>query len=197
MLLRSVLIFLAATPAVAKCPVKDDLFAGGIEVRWDDDTVEVYRDIGGGLVQTESVYGDGYVSRLKLAKGVYVAELVDLNDGVLDLDSVVMYRYPMAAEDMPLPEANGQWRVHTTYTDTYESYKETQTHIWGAEQTVTYGDCTYAVIPGRLEYRSDHYNHDEGIHYVSELGIGLLTSYKDDEYPEPDIYTVTGIRALR
>lgn len=197
MVFRSVLVtaMALATEAYADCPVAADLDRG-IRMFHADDTVEVYRRLKPGLVEVRSAYPDGYDSWTLLGQGVYVLELADLVGGRIDPQSKSTFAFPMAATDMPLPEAGGTWVVETAARDSYDIWSETVAMSWGQAGSIDYGECTYAMIPGTFSYKSELYNHQEVIHYLPELGLGVLYSYVDEDMNSPDIFEVTNIVKL-
>ena len=195
MIAKAVLISCLATTAAAACPVNADL-SQGIQLTQGDGTVEVFRDRGNNIVEVTGTYPDDFVSRTLLGKGIYVLELIDLVDGKLDPDTRMTFGFPMNAADFPTAQAGGSWTVKTVGRDIDGTFPETLDMRWGDASQVTYGDCTYDMIPGTLTYQGEDYGHIEVIHYLPALGIGVLHSYQDDEMGTPDVFPVTAISTV-
>ena len=191
-----VLLCVFASPALAECPRTGDL-ATGIRAMMSDGTYEDYRDLGPGLVEMIGTYEDGYVARNLLGQGVYVVELSDLEDGKIVPDSRTTYSYPVDVAELPIPQPGARWTGETAGRDYEGFFAETQSHTWGAMTRATYGACSYDLIVGRFAYSGDGYSYKEEIHYLPELGIGLLASYADDIESEADVYTYVGIEKLK
>ncbi len=196
MMIRLFLACVIATPAMASCPVGADL-ASGIRLVQADGTTDDYRALRPGVVETISTYTDGYVARTLLGQGIYVLEVADVVDGSVDPYTQAVFAFRMAASDMPLPDPNTQMKFGTTVRDGGGLYPENIVIDWGDRAAVTYGKCSYAMIPGTFSHTSDDYDHQEVVHYLPELGISVLHSYFDDEMTEADIYPVADIKTIR
>ena len=167
-----------ATPVLADCPVASDLKTG-IELRDDDGYVSVYRQSGPFVVMQEGAAPDGYRFQNLLGQGTHVLQLADVENGSLVRDSIINVSYGMQPAEMPVPEEGLNWQVGTMVNAYGETYRENQSQRWGTAQTLRIAECEYRVIPGRLTYKSDGDTIREEVLYVTELGIGLLTSYSD------------------
>ena len=196
MISRVALLALIASPAWADCPVSADL-AGGIRMEQSDGVVEVYRQFKPDIVEVISDFQDGYISRTLLGRGVYVLELSDIVSGNIDPDSRSTFAFPVATAELPLPAAGATWDVQTAARDSYDIWSETISITWGDLTKVNYGACSYDMIPGTFAYRSDTYDHNEVIHYLPELGLGVLYSYVDDDMDAPDFFRVTRISSVK
>lgn len=190
------LLCFLASPALAACPQMGDL-ATGIRATMSDGTYEDYRDLRPGLVEMIGNYDDGYIARNLLGQGVYVVELSDMEDGKIAPDSRTTYSYPVEVTELPIPQPGARWSGQTAGRDYEGFFSETQTHTWGAMTRATYGECSYDLIVGRFAYSGDGYSYKEEIHYLPELGIGLLASYADGDESETDVYTYVGIEKLK
>ncbi len=187
MLLRALSVFVLATPAFADCPTAVDL-PTGVKATLSDGSTEEYRTVRTGLVELIARYDDGYDARNLLGQGVYVIELADLEDGQIVPESRITSSYPMSADAMPLPQPGARWSVAVGMRNADGFFKEKQTHSWGEITQVSYQGCTYDMIPGEFLYTGDGYSYREDIHYLPELGVGLLVSYADGDDP-PEIFT--------
>lgn len=187
---------LAASPALAICPVADDLNTGGILALEDNGTRHVFRSIGNSVVAAEAETVEGSQYRDLLAHGFHILQMADIVDGTIDADSIVNIAFPSAAQDLPVPEENGSWSVKTAITDTFGFYVEEQSHSWGQKITLTIAECTYDVIPAKVTLRDDlDIEITEGIYYFPDLGISLVHSYLEETFSEN--YSYIGIEALR
>ena len=192
----ALLPLLAATPVFAECPVAADLDSG-IRVIETDGTVNLFVNIGDGVVQNDGVAPDGYRFRNILAQGTHLVELGDVDDGSYILGTQQSVSYGVPRGSLPIPTANSTWSVETVVTlDDGGSYPETQSQRWGAPTTLSIGDCTYDMIPAKLTYINSDYEVYEGLHYLPALGLALLNTYqiKGDV---PSVYTAARIEAVR
>lgn len=168
------------TPALADCPTRADL-ATGITVTEDDGTAHVFRDLGNGLVEQTGTYSDGYTFRNLLGQGVHVVQLADVEDGRIVPDSILNTAYPARATDLPIPYAGLQWGIDTTVRGFGEIYAERQEQVWGAQITMTIGDCALIALPGKISYASQEGVILETVYYLPQQGMSLLMSYRDPD----------------
>lgn len=193
MVVRAILLScLAAAPAWAACPVAADL-ATGIRLVDQNGVIETYRTLRPHVVELIVDYGDEYSDRVSLARGVYTLDVVEEYNGVPDFGTRSTYAYQVAPEAMPLPTPGGVWRTRARVDDTYD---DKMTASWGDPTTMTYGECTYAVIPGELVYTGEGYSQTEGLHYLPDLGIAYLSTFSTDADGVVDTYTVVTISAV-
>ncbi|MEO0930955.1 MAG: hypothetical protein AAFY14_09950 [Pseudomonadota bacterium] len=192
MLLRAICACTLASSAFADCPTSADR-ATGIKATLSDGSVEEYRDLSPGLVEVIARYADGYTARNLLGQGIYVVELSDIEDGQIVPTSRITSAYPMSADAMPIPKPGSEWTVKVAMRDADGFFQEQQSHDWGALTTATYGDCSYDMIPGALNYQGDGYSYAEEIHYLPALGLGLLISYDHGDGSPPDTYSYVAI----
>lgn len=186
---------LAGSPAWATCPVGADL-QGGIRVVEGEGAIHIYTPQRNGIVQMETTYSDGYVSRNLLAQGNHVLQLADVEDGMLVPDSILNVGYSTPPATLPVPSPNSVWNTQTIVRGFGDIYREIQTQTWGDTFNLTIGDCTYEAIEGKLRYQSDDETIDEGVYFIPELGFSLLHSY-DDTAGEPDVFTFVRIEAVK
>ncbi|MCF2905421.1 hypothetical protein L0666_10505 [Octadecabacter sp. CECT 8868] len=190
-----IVTLLAAAPALADCPVAADLETG-IRVTESDGTTNTFRLIDDGIVQNDGVATDGYTYRNLLAQGTHLIGLSDTENGNDIPDTVRTMTYAFAPAGMPIPEASSSRSYQTTVTSPTSVYPETQTQAWGAMTTLTIGDCTYDMIPGKLTYTNTDYVVYEGLYYLPDVGLGLLHSYQIQGDPV-DRYQAIKIEALQ
>ena len=183
------------TPALAECPTAADL-SGGVRVTEDDGTTNTFTLIGDGVVQNDGLAPDGYAYRNLLAKGTHLIGLSDTQNGQDIPDTVRRMQYPVAASDLPVPTPSSRASYDTTVSANGGSYPEEQVQAWGTMTTLTIGECTYDMIPGKVVYTNDSYVVNEGLHYLPALELALLYSYQIEGDPA-DIYTPVRIEALQ
>jgi hypothetical protein len=189
MIFRTLLLTCLAAPAWTACPVGDDLSAG-IRLLDDDGISETYRRSSPDLIELTVDYGDGYSDRIQLARGVYVLEVVELYEGQPEPGSTSTYAYPVAPEAMPVPAAGDVWRTRVVI-DGAEPDKMTAS--WGDARQMTYGECSYTVIPGEIVFTGTDYRHVEGLHYLPELGLAYMSFFSSDDGDTMDEYVIVSI----
>jgi len=194
MIYRILILSCLSAPAWAACPVADDL-ANGIRLMADDGAVETYRKIAPHIVELTVTYDDDddFADRSLLAQGVYILELSELYNGKADPDTTLVYTYPVAADAMPVPAPGTVWRTRAVVGG---SDDEKITASWGQPQQMTFGDCSYTIIPGELVYTGVDYREVEGMHYLPELGFAYLASVASDDDDFMDEYVILSISAV-
>lgn len=195
MILRPLLLCCLATPALAECPTADDL-ATGIRATMSDGTFEDVTTHSAGVLEMIGNYEDGYVSRFLLGQGTYVLESSEMEDGKIVADSRVTYSYSVNATEMPVPSPNARWKGKTAGRDFDGFFQEEQVHSWGELTRATYGDCSYDLIIGYIDYVGDGYEFREEIHYLPELGLGLLAAYTEENDDYDEVYTYVSLEKL-
>lgn len=91
------------TAAPAVCPTARDLDTGILFRTLDGDT-ELFRRVSEDVVLSTYTSGSEE-SRILLGQGLYVLDNVALAEGELLPDTQVRFSYPMAASEMPRPDA--------------------------------------------------------------------------------------------
>ncbi|MEL6958394.1 MAG: hypothetical protein AAGL89_05510 [Pseudomonadota bacterium] len=176
------------------CPTAADL-TRGVEVLQADGSIDTYRMLDDTTIQLVGDYGDGYGFVQTLVHGALFSGLMDVENGVPvpGTETAVSFEVPLA--DLPQPEANSTVQIPTTLSIMGDPQPELQTHNWGAPTTYTLGGCDYTALPMKSAFTGDFEPLYETTMYLTELGIGLVLSYRfGDE--EPGFYTYTAIRAL-
>ncbi len=187
---------LAASSAMADCPVAGDL-ATGLRVTETNGTVNVFTDIGDDRISSDSLSARGNTYRNVLVHGTHLIELGDTIDGEWDPDNHRIVSYNMPTTDMPMPTPQSTWSFETTIASPgLSGYPETQTQRWGALTTLTIGACTYDMIPGKVTYTNESYTVFEGLHYLPALQLALLFTYQEQGQPV-DTYTAATIEAVQ
>ncbi len=166
---------LGAAPVLAQtsCPTAADL-ARGIQLTYDDGTVEVYRSTDrAGVID---VYGEdpfGYAYRMLIAHGTHLLMYEEVVNGASDPNSRQTYDYGVSVANMPVPFPGGRWAVDVIATTVEGPRSETQVQAYDAIVTQRIGPCRYDRIEAVIAYdTADDYI--EGIHFLPELGLGYL-----------------------
>ncbi|WP_342076574.1 hypothetical protein [Yoonia sp. SS1-5] len=165
----------------------------GIVLTQPDGRQETFRAQGNGIVEAIAHFPDGHVIRTLLGQGVYVLELADMADGQVDPASRTTFAFRDQAATLPVPVAGEYREFETVVSDGVGPYAETILLRWAGVTDITYGDCTYRMIPGTFEHQSADYWHREVVYYLPALGFGILHSYFDNDMSEPAIYPVADI----
>lgn len=182
---------LSAAPGAARaCPTAADLDRG-IRFQVDDTATEVFRRLSGTRVQSD-YGGDGFVSRTILVKGLYLAELVDVEDGAPVPRTRTTYGLPDASDlSEPVPGESFRVSVRSDGPDGTET--EDQIYTFGRAATVNFGACAYDMVPVDLSYVGSDVR--EVLHYLPQLGIAYVAEYHDDDVDEH--YTYYRIEAVK
>ncbi|MBQ2262677.1 MAG: hypothetical protein II336_15065 [Loktanella sp.] len=189
---RALIFSVLASPAWAICPVADDLQTG-IRLTADDGAVETYVAQTPDIVELTITYDDGYADQSLLAHGVYLLEVTALQDGQPQPGTQTTYVYPVKPEAMPVPAAGDVWRTRAIVDSVNDDKISAQ---WDEPIQMTYGTCSYTVLPGEITYAGIGYRQTEGLHYLPELGLAYLTRFETDSRDDVDEYTVISITAV-
>jgi len=196
MILRTLWPIFLAAPALADCPVRADM-GRGVDVRMEDGIIDTYRAGGAGIVIAESPPdGDGVVVQTELGQGTYVLALTDIVDGKPDIDTQYTFSFGRDPTDLPVPRPNTKSSFKTNVRIDGDRFVETLVVSWGAATTITYGDCRYEMIPGEFIYDSVGYQAVETVHFLPELGIGILYTLYDNTDDTPDLHQVVSLTAV-
>lgn len=197
MILRTLWPIFLAAPALADCPVRADM-GRGVEVRMEDGTIETYRAGGAGIVIVDSPPDDnGVVVQTELGQGTYVLALTDIVDGKPDTDTQYTFSFGRDAADLPVPLPHTKSSFKTNVRIDSDRFVETLVVNWGAATTITYGDCRYDMIPGDFTYDSADYQANETVHFLPDLGIGILYAIDDGAEDAPILHPVVSLTAVR
>jgi len=182
--------------AMAACPTASDLEAG---IRFDiaGGEWEVFTRLPNGIIASEFFLEPGLSSRTLLARGLYMVELIDLENGDFVPGTRSTFAFPVAQDDMPDPQAGGGWNLQVAVTEPEGFFVETQVYEFGAPQKQTYGPCTYDMIPVSFWFAEGEIDPElyDVLHYLPELGIAYLAEAKGGEYA--DVFNYVGISAMR
>lgn len=179
---RTTFLFLAlAEAARAACPTGSDVPAG-IKFNTPDGEFESFQRLGNGLIQ--GYYGlDSHVgSRTLLARGIYLLEVVDMENGKADFTTRTTYSFPVPHAELPDPEPGLTWEVEAaTYANGVVD-SERQVYEFGNVTDKAFGDCRYAVQEITILYPDENDpDRRDVIHYLPELGTSYLAEFHDRE----------------
>lgn len=192
-------LVLLPVAAFADCPVAADLETG-IEIRYADDSSEIYRLLREDVVLVAEGVADPTWRNL-LARGVFLLQLASLEEGRVDLAYTTNITYPVPLAELPLPTPGGTATYETLTNDANFATisTETQTHSYGEETTLAIGGCSYGMILMEVTYSGAGEwatTYIEEIGYLPDLGIGVLLSFREDGEDEPDTFEPVLIRAV-
>jgi hypothetical protein len=191
--LRLSLILLFASTAAVACPGPDAL-ERGIRFEIAGGESESFRRQGPHILSaTYAVEGDP-VSRMLLAQGLYMLELIDIEDGAFVPPSRATYTYEVEPGRMPQPMAGATWSATVTVFEGGSVVTERQVFGFGGESQVSFGPCTYRMIPVEIRYPDAEDGTVELVHYLPELGLSYLARSTWDRGEER--YDYLGIEAL-
>lgn len=177
--------------ALAQCPTADDL-AAGIRFTGEQGETEVFTALDDTLVRAAYRSPDGLESDAVLAHGLYLVELISQPGSAAENRS--LYAYPVLAREMPMPQSGGSWEVDATVTVGEHSATEQQAYSFGVPERVSFGDCTYEVIPVEVTY-STMGDTVETYHYVPDLGLAYFAAVSSELGDH--VYPYISIEALR
>lgn len=164
---------LAPTLSYAQCPTGADLVTG-IRVTEPDGSTDTYRRDSEHLVESQYRFEPGTGARSLLAKGIYMILAQDVEAGRIVPGARSTYTYPLPPDQMPLPEPGGSWTADVVTLDSEGLSSETHVITFGALTQITFGACSYRMIPIEVRYGEDD---GELLHYLPDLGFALLGAY--------------------
>lgn len=198
--MRHVLMLLCLTAPLgaAACPTGADL-VGGIRLTDPDGVTETFREMQPGVVRGLYTLDDTTTIRNLLGQGVYLLEVVDLENGAPVPDTRSTYSFPIAPADMPRPTPNGGWTTKVATLIDGSLGSETQVYSFGALTTQTYGACSYNMIPITVSFPPDPSDYRDTLHYLPALGFSYLaeSAFTENGERNVDRYSYVTIEALR
>ncbi|WP_425099279.1 hypothetical protein [Tropicibacter sp. S64] len=181
-------------PAVlAECPVAADLDTG-IRMRTADGAYEELKTFTPGTV-TSHYYENGTLdSRVLLARGLYMVEFIQARDGALDTTARDTYSYGHSPQDIPLPEVGKSLQMPVVINEGGEISQGLDVFEADPETTMTFGDCTYTVLPVRMYFDPADRETYDILHYLPDLGASYLAR---SFYPgADDVYDYVAIEKM-
>ncbi len=163
----------------AQCPTEDDL-AEGIRFGIADGAYETFTRQSDNTLA--AIYGtqDGPESRVLLARGMYLSEVINYESGALDPSSRLVYGYAMPLDALPTPSPNGSARISVTVNESGKLSQETHIYDFGPEATVNYGPCAYKMIPAEVRYEPSEDDAVDYLEWLPELGLSYLVRSRWD-----------------
>lgn len=166
----------------ADCPVAADLEAKGIAFGAETGEVEEFRQRRPGLIESRyylSADRSTY-SQVVLAKGLYLLELTEVESGSPTPGTRSTYGFPVAPATLPVPDATTPAGTSWTWTLAYNHSGDMgqETHVYTVEprQQLTFGACSYEVIPVEVRYLPTEGAAEDidTLHYLPALGLSYL-----------------------
>ncbi len=197
--MRTLVLALALTApaaAVAACPTAADLETG-IRFEVAGGEWEIFTTLPNGMIVSEYFLEPKVSSRTILAKGLYMVELVDLENGDFVPGTRSTFAFPVAPDQMPDPRDGGGWNLQVAVSDQDGLFAETQVYEFGTVQNQTYGACTYDMIPVNFWFGEGEIDPElyDVMHYLPQLGIAYLAEAKGGEYA--DVFDYVGISVVK
>jgi hypothetical protein len=183
-ILSAALTFPAAV--LAQCPTHSDLDRGILFYVEGGDT-EKFRQSTNGLIEATYMYGPGEGSRVLLAQGIYLVELIDIENNQLKPDTRSTYGFPLTMDKLPKPSPGGIWSVRAVSLDEDGLTSEMQIYRFGAMTELTIGACSYDMIPIEIRYPEDDDTVDF-LHYMPALKLSYLSGTQDSDGASSYVY---------
>ena len=132
-----------------------------------------------------------------LAKGLYLAEVIDFSGDTLDPATRLTYSYPMDFAEMPLPTPGGNWNTGATVLGSDGMNVENQVYSFGQFTTLTIGACSYQMMPIEIRYPVQEEDTEavDTLHWLPDLGLSYLAGSQQGQ--EVDRYDYVGISAVQ
>lgn len=194
--MRSVLLLVfSATPVFAACPTIDDMKSG---VRFDlaSGEYETLRLVNDTLVESIFHFDGGGALRNLLAHGLYLVEVVDLENDTPVPSTRSVYTYPVEPNFMPMPSVGGSWSTGAALLTSNGIEYETQIYKYGDWAETSFGACTYKSMPITIDYvfEGEFSGDRDIINWLPELGFGYLAGSIEGE--DRTDYTYISIQKL-
>lgn len=172
----ALLLFLtSAAPALAVCPRATDLDHGiGFDIAGGEQ--EEFRRTGDHMIESRYYFDAESGARNLLAQGVYLVEVVDLEHDRPVPATRATYSYPLQPDQMPVPVPGARWDTGVVILSSEGISSETQVYTFGEMTRISFGDCTYDMMPIQIGYRAGSESSEQVdlIHWLPELGISYL-----------------------
>ena len=191
-MIRILLPLIALTGAAeAACPTADDM-TRGIKFTSASGEYEAFHSVGADMVEGMFGLDSHQGSRTMLARGLYLVEVVAIENGKADPATRSTYSFPLPPSEMPLPVPDGGWSVTVATFADGRIGSEKQIYSFGQLTRQTYQACSYDMMPITIRYpdENDPQRRDV-LHYLPELGISYLAEFHDRD--ASDIYDYISI----
>ena len=184
-----------AAHAQTACPTSADM-GNGIRFYIAGGESETFRQLPNSVVEAHYQLGPGETIRTLLARGIYLLEVIEFEDGKALFDTRTTYAFPLDPANMPDAKPGSGWTTTVAKLDVGELGKEVQAYQFGQIVTQTYGACSYQMMPIEIRYpEEDDSQRREVLHFLPELGFSYLAEYHDQD--GSDVYTYTNIEVLK
>ena len=172
-----------------QCPTADDL-GSGITFVDENGALLTYTTTAPDIIARHVMFqSGGSGTREVMAYGTYSLDFTTVDaDGIAYPAQAVNWEYPIDIADIPVPEAATDWAVDVVVDYGHRTKSEAWTMVWGDLETILYGDCTYDMIAGDFLAKSDDSLEQNVIHYLPELGFGVIYSRYRHIDTEPNIF---------
>lgn len=182
-MLRPFLAALALFPLAAgaqDCPTAADL-DDGIRFELTNGEAEEFKRHPDGRVASVFYTGGEPVTLLMLYHGLYLSEVIDIENYALVPGSESIYTYSLAPEDLPLPRDGASFTAEATVREGDEVFRESHIHKFGERSITVFGDCAYRSLPVSVEYVPDDNHAIDHLLWLPDLGVSLLVRAVDDD----------------
>lgn len=181
--------------AQTTCPTAADM-ANGVRFHIVGGDSETFRQLPNSIVQAHYRLSPGETIRTLLAKGIYLLEVIEFENGKALFNTRTTYAFPLEPTDMPAPNPGNGWSTTVARLDKGELGQEVQVYNFGQVTTHTYGACSYRMMPIEIQYPEEKDSkRREVLHYLPELGLSYLAEYHDQD--GSDVYTYINIEVLK
>lgn len=176
--MRAIALTIGLFPAVAlaDCPTADDV-ERGVRFTASNGNTDTYRRTGDGVIEADFRDAGGQGTRVTLAKGIYILSFSRASGSEIDARSTSRWSYPEA--DFPDPVAEGGWDVEAIVASPDGTETQSQKIRFGEPTEMTFGDCTYEMLPIEAEFRAETFNYFDRLHYFPSLGIAYVAASGD------------------
>ena len=192
-------IFMLSATGLAQaqttCPTGADM-TKGVRFHIVGGESETFRQLPNSVVEARYQLSPGEIIRTLLAKGVYLLEVIEFENGKALFDTRTTYAFPLEPTNMPAPNPGNGWSTTVAKLDMGELGQEVQVYSFGQMVTQTYGACSYQMMPIEIQYpEEDDSKRREILHYLPELGLSYLAEYHGQD--GSDVYIYTNIEVLK
>lgn len=162
--------------AAAECATSADLTGLGIALTYESGGVEIQRHANE-VTNTSTWTQEGETDApVLLARGVYFVKGAPIESFLSEFE----YRPIGGYAALPVPEAGLTRSVETMFWDGYGFSAERWEISIGDETNMTFGACTYRMLPVSIDYYQGEEKISEEIDlYFPDLGVGAFIAVTD------------------
>lgn len=162
-----------APMALAECPVAADLETG-IRITTAEGDYEELKSFTPGTVVSHYYAKGALDSRVLLARGLYMIEFIPALEGALETGERDTYSYDYSPDKVPLPVVGKSLELPLVINESGTISEGLDVFEADPEIDVTYGDCSYRVLPIRQYFNVNDRETYDILHYLPDLGISYL-----------------------